>query len=202
MFFFCFLLSFINFSSAKSFLPASFSAQYENTYQSATGSAKKENGFIDYKFPGNVKLEVKGDTPTTYVTNGKSTWMFQPAFVKGEKDQVTIGKASGHPVIKFLDSMRTDFEKSQYFEAKENGNDLMLTFNSVGVKEFSLKEVTLHGSKAFKDVSSLKDILSIDLTDTNGKLKKIKFIDLKEGVSFPASHFIFNVLPTMKVIKG
>lgn len=202
MFFFCFLLSFINLSSAKSFLPASFSAQYENTWQSATGSTKKENGVIEYKFPGSVKLDVKSDPQATFVTNKNTSWYYQPAFNKEEQAQVTIQKGSAHPVIKFLDSLKDGVANSKFFTSSEKGQDLILAFNTVGEKEFNLKEVTLHGTKAFKDVSSLKDILSIDLKDTNGKLKQLRFIDLKEGVNFPASHFIFTVPPKTKVIKG
>lgn len=202
MYFFSLLLTLISFASAKSFLPASFSAQYENTWQSATGSTKKENGTIEYKFPGSVKLDVKSDPQATFVTNKNTSWYYQPAFNKEEQAQVTIQKGSAHPVIKFLDSLKDGVGSSKFFTSAEKGQDLVLTFNTVGEKEFSLKEVTLHGSKAFKDVSSLKDIQSIDLKDTNGKLKQLRFIELKEGVSFPASHFIFTVPPKTKVIKG
>jgi hypothetical protein len=79
---------------------------------------------------------------------------------------------------------------------------MVLTFNKEGQKEFSLTEVILHGTKAFKDVAGLQDIQSIDLKDTNGKLKQLRFLDLKEGTSFPDSHFIFTVPPKTKVIKG
>lgn len=202
MYSFLLLLALSGIASAKSFLPASFSAQYENTWQSATGSTKKENGSIDYKFPGSVKLDVKSDPQATFVTNKNTSWYYQPAFNKEEQAQVTIQKGSAHPVIKFLDSLKDGVGNSKYFTSVENGNDLVLTFNATGLKEFSLKEVTLHGSKAFKEVASLKDIQSIDLKDSNGKLKQLKFIDLKEGVSFPANHFIFTVPPKTKVIKG
>ena len=202
MYFFSLLLSLISFASAKSFLPASFSAQYENTWQSATGSTKKENGTIEYKFPGSVKLDVKSDPQATFVTNKNTSWYYQPAFNKEEQAQVTIQKGSAHPVIKFLDSLKDGVGSSKFFASAEKGQDLVLTFNVVGEKEFSLKEVTLHGSKAFKDVNSLKDIQSIDLKDTNGKLKQLRFIELKEGVNFPASHFIINVPPKTKIIKG
>jgi outer membrane lipoprotein-sorting protein len=188
--------------SAKSILPASFSAQYENSWQSVTGSMKKEFGSIDYKYPSNVRIVVKSDPPKTLVTNKKTTWMYEPPFVASEPAQVTIFKSSTHPVIKLLDSLRDGITTSKFFASKESGNDLVLTFNKDGQKEFSLTEVTLHGAKAFKDVAGLKDIQSIDLKDTNGKIKKLRFIDLKEGMNFPASHFIFNIPPKTKVIKG
>ena len=187
---------------AKSFLPASFSAQYVNSWQSATGSTRTENGTIDYKFPGNVKLEVKSNPQATFVTNKTTSWYYQPAFSKEEQGQVQISKSSAHSVIKFLDSLKNGVEKSQYFTSKENGNDLVLTFNSAGQKEFSLSEVVVHGLKTFKDVASLKDIESIDMKDTNGLTKKLRFQELKEGISFPATHFTFEVPAKTKIIKG
>lgn len=187
---------------AKSILPSSFSAQYENSWQSATGSTKKEFGSIDYKYPSNVRIDVKSDPPKTLVTNQKTTWMFEPPFVETEQAQVTIFKSSSHPVIKLLDSLRDGITTSKFFSSKEKGNDLLLIFNKEGQKEFSLMEVTLHGTKNFKEVAGLKDIQSIDLKDTNGKIKTLKFLDLKEGVNFPSSHFIFTIPPKTKVIKG
>lgn len=188
--------------SAKSILPSSFSAQYENSWQSATGSTKKEFGSIDYKYPSNVRILVKSEPNKTLVTNKKTTWMYEPPFVPTEQAQVTIFKSSSHPVIKLLDSLRDGITTSKYFSAKESGKDMVLTFNKEGQKEFSLQEVTLHGAKAFKDVAGLKDIQSIDLKDNNGKMKQLRFIDLKEGVNFPDSHFIFNIPAKTKVIKG
>ncbi len=187
---------------AKSILPASFSAQYENSWQSAIGGTKKEFGSIDYKYPSNVRLDVKSEPNLTLVTNKATSWYYQPAFVKTEQAQVTVQKSSSHPVIKFLDSLKEGVESTKYFSSKENGNDLVMTFNKEGQKEFSLTEVILHGTKPYKDVSGLKDIQSIELKDSNGKIKNLRFTDLKEGVTFPASHFIFNVPPKTKVIKG
>ncbi|MES2528153.1 MAG: outer membrane lipoprotein carrier protein LolA [Bdellovibrionota bacterium] len=189
-------------SFAKSILPASFSAQYENSWQSAIGGTKKEFGTIDYKYPSNVRLDVKSEPHLTLVTNKATSWYYQPAFVKTEQAQVTIQKSSSHPVIKFLDSLKEGVESSKYFSSKENGNDLVLTFNKEGQKEFSLTEVTLHGAKPYKDITGLKDIQSIDLKDANGKLKSLRFLDLKEGVTFPATHFIFSIPPNTKQIKG
>jgi outer membrane lipoprotein carrier protein len=202
MYILCLLFSLSTFAATKSFLPASFSAQYENTWQSATGSTKKEFGSIDYKFPGNVKLDVKSDPQATFVTNKNTSWYYQPAFSKEEQAQVTIQKGSAHPVIKFLDSLKDGVGNTKYFTSKENGNDLVLTFTPDGKKDFSLQEVTLHGTKAFKDVASIKEIDSIDLKDSNGKTKKLKFIELKEGASFSPSHFTFTVPANTKVIKN
>lgn len=199
---FLFLVLLSTIVMAKSILPSSFSAQYENSWQSATGSTRKETGSIDYKYPSNVRIVVKSDPNKTLVTNQKTTWMYEPPFVATEQAQVTIFKSSSHPVIKLLDSLRDGITTSKYFSSKESGNHIVLTFNKEGQKEFSLQEVTLHGTKAFKDVAGLKEIQSIDLKDTNGKMKQLRFLDLKEGVNFPDSHFIFNIPPKTKVIKG
>ncbi len=195
------ILSLGTFSSFAGLIPQSFSARYENSWQSAIGGTKKQEGTLDYKYPSNVRLDVKSEPKLTLVTNKTTTWYYQPAFNPKEESQVSIQKSSSHPVIKFLDSMKDGFENSKYFSSKANANDMTLTFNEAGKKEFSFQEVVLHANKAFKDVT-LKDIESIDLKDANGKVQKLRFLELKEGATFPSSHFIFNIPPKTKVIKG
>lgn len=195
------IVSLSSFAASAGLIPQSFSARYENSWQSAIGGTKKQEGTLDYKYPSNVRLKVKSEPKLTLVTNKTTTWYYQPAFNPKEESQVSIQKSSSHPVIKFLDSMKDGFENSKYFSSKVNANDMTLTFNEAGKKEFNFQEVVLHATKPFKDVT-LKDIESIDLKDGNGKLQKLRFLELKEGTSFPASHFIFTIPPKTKVIKG
>ncbi len=198
-----FILIFLVYSLSASagLIPQSFSARYENSWQSAIGGTKKQEGTLDYKYPSNVRLDVKSEPKTTLVTNKNTTWYYQPAFNPKEESQVSIQKSSSHPVIKFLDSMKDGLENSKFFTSKITGNDMTLTFNEAGKKEFSFQEVILHANKAFKDIT-LKDIDSIEMKDANGKLQKLRFLELKEGVSFPASHFVFEIPPKTKQIKN
>jgi outer membrane lipoprotein-sorting protein len=187
---------------AKGFVPSSFSANYEENLVSVTGKTKKSFGKIDYKFPGHLRFEVTSPVPSLFVVNPKKTWFYQPAFVQGEQDQVTVQKSSNLPLIKFLDSVKDGIENSKLFKASYNQNDLILTFEKSSQKEMGFEEVTLHADKPAKEVKELKGFKNITLKHTNKNKTNIKLIDLKEDASFSDSHFEFTPSPKTKVINN
>jgi outer membrane lipoprotein-sorting protein len=186
-------------SFAKSFVPSSFSANYEENLRSATGKVKKSFGKIDYKFPGHLRFEVTSPVQSLFVVNPEKTWFYQPAFVKGEKDQVTVQKSANLPLIKFLDSVKNGIENSKLFTVKYDKNDLVLTFVKTSQKEMGIEEVTLHASKNSKEIKSIEGFETITIKHVNKNKTNIKLIDLKENVSFPTSHFVFKPTKEMKV---
>lgn len=188
-------------SFAKSFVPTSFSANYEESIISlVSGKEKKSFGKIDYKFPGNLRFEVTSPVPSLFVVNPKKSWLYQPASVKGEKDQVTIQKSSNLPIIKFLDSVKDGVDNSKIFTAKYNKNELILTFVPTIQKEMGFKEVVLFTDMNAKDVKELKGFNKMTLTKNDGGKINIKLIDMKENTTFPASHFVFKPSANTKVI--
>lgn len=189
-------------SFAKNFVPTSFSANYEDSIVSlATGKEKKSFGKIDYKFPGHLRFEVTSPVPSLFVVNPKKSWLYQPAFVKGEKDQVTVQKSSNLPIIKFLDSVKNGVDNSKLFTTKYNKNDLVLTFVKTIQKEMGFQEVTLHAGKDAKEVKELSGFDKITLKHINGSKTNIKLIDLKENVAFPPGNFEFTPSANTKVIN-
>lgn len=198
---FFFLLALIPFiAQAKNFVPSSFSSSFEESFvSSATGKEKKSFGKIDYKYPAQIKLEKTSPEPSTFVSNAEKSWYYVPAFVAGEEGQVTIQKSSNLPLTKFLDSIRTGIENSKMFTHKYDGKKLILSFLPAVQKEMTLKEVILETSKDAKASEKLSDFERMSLHYLNGQKVNLKFVDLKEEVSFPANHFIFVVPPKTKV---
>lgn len=187
---------------AKNFVPQSFSANYEETLKSATGKEKKSFGKVDYKYPGHLRFEVTSPIQSLLVINPKTTWLYQPAFAKGEKNQVTIQKSSDLALIKFLDSVKDGIENSKIFTAKYDKNDLILTFNPKTQKDMGIAEVTLHANKDAKTVEDLKGFETLTLKHTNKNKTNIKLIDLKENTPFASSHFEFKPDSNTKVITN
>lgn len=205
LFFFLLTLSSLSFSKSnvpKSFVPSSFSANYEENLISITGKVKKSFGKIDYQFPGHLRFEVTSPVSSLFVVNPKKTWFYQPAFVKGEKDQVTIQKSSNLPLVKFLDSVKNGLDNSKMFTAQYVGNDLILSFNKDSQKEMGFIEVILHGSKDAKNIKELKEFENLTLKHLNKNKTNIKLIDLKENFAFPPGHFEFIPSANTKVINN
>lgn len=191
-----------SFVFAKGFVPSSFSSNFEQTVKSVTGKEQKTFGKIDYKYPGQLRFEVIGKTPLLFVVNPKKTWLYQPAFVKGEKDQVTIQKSSNLPIIKFLDSVKDGLQNSKLFTTKYEKNDLVLTFVKTIQKEMGFAEVILHADKPAGEVKDLKGFQSLTLRHLNKSQTELKLIDLKENVTFPPGNFEFVPSANTKVIKN
>lgn len=189
-------------SFAKSFVPDTFSANFEDTLKSVTGKEVKTFGKIDYKFPGHIRFEVTSNPAQLFVVNPQKTWLYQPAFVKGEKDQVTIQKTANLPIIKFLDSVKNGIEDSKLFTAKYDKNAVTLSFVDTIKKEMGLEGVILHSKGNAKDIKELKEFDSITLLRAKGSKSVIKLIDLKENASFPPGNFEFTPSANTKVIKN
>jgi outer membrane lipoprotein-sorting protein len=201
---FFFLLCLFSLSvSAKSFVPSSFSASFEESILSqATGKEKTSSGKVDYQFPGHIRYEVIKPNPSNFVSNPSKSWYYVPPFVEGEAGQVTIQKSNKLPLTKFLDSIKNGLENSKLFTHKYQGHDLILTFVPTIQKEMTLKEVTLHSSKEAKLVEKLSEFEKMTLIYNDGRKVNLKFIDLKENVSFPSSNFQFVVPKNTKVTNG
>jgi outer membrane lipoprotein-sorting protein len=187
---------------AKSFMPNSFSANYEETVASVTGKEKKTFGKIDYKYPGNIRLEVTSPDPTTFVANPNQSWFYTPPFVEGEQGQVTIQKSSKLPLTKFLDGIQSGIENSKLFKPSYQGKDLKLSFDPKVEKEMTLKEVILHAEKDAKNVQSLADFQRLTLIYADGRKVNLRFIELRENTSFASGHFTFQVPPKTKITNN
>jgi outer membrane lipoprotein-sorting protein len=196
-------LLFTSYSFAKTFVSSSFTANFEESIVSmATGKEKKSFGKIDYRFPGHVRFEIISPNPSTFVSNPDKSWYYVPPFVEGEQGQVTIQKSNKLPLTKFLDSIRNGLEGSKLFTTKYNGKDLTLSFVKTVQKDLTLKEVILHASKDAKSIQKLAEFERMTLIYVDGRKVNLRFLELKEEVSFPAKHFEFTPPAKTKVING
>ncbi len=199
-YFFILILSTVTF--AKSFVPESFSTNFEESLISvATGKEKKSFGKIDYKFPGNIFYEKTSLPVSILVSNSQTSWYYNPPFVKGEKGQVTIQKASKLPLTKFLDSIKNGLEGSKLFTLKYDGNMLTLTFTPAAQKEFTLKEVTLMATKEAKSIQTLGEFQKMSLLHEDGRKVVITFLDFKENAALTKDHFVFKVPEDTKITQ-
>lgn len=190
------------FSSAKNFVPSSFSAQYEESLTSATGKQKKSFGKLDYKYPSHLRFEVTEPVPSLIVVNPDQTWIYQPAFVEGEMGQVTIQKSANSPLVKFLDSIKDGVKNSKHFSANYNKKELILDFTKKAQKDLGIEQVVLHAPTEAQKINELKGFESITLKYSNKNKTSIKLLDLKENVTFTAEHFRFSPPKNTRIINN
>jgi outer membrane lipoprotein-sorting protein len=201
LFFLLFILSLNTY--AKNFMPSSFSANFEESFISvATGKEKKSYGKIDYKYPGHIRFEKTSPEPSIFVSNPVKSWYYVPPFIPGEQGQVTIQKSSNLPLTKFLDSIKDGIKRSELFTYKYQGKELILTFKKELQKEMTLKEVTLLASKEAQNVQSLDEFDKLTLVYVDGRKVDLKFIDIKNDISFTPAHFKFVVPKETKVTSN
>ncbi len=185
---------------AKSFLPSSFSANFEESFISlASGREKKSFGKMDYKFPGQIRFEKTSPDQSTFVSNQEKSWYYVPPFVPGEMGQVTIQKSNKLPLSKFLDSLKDGVENSKYFSATKSGKNLELLFKPQYQKEMTLKKVVLVTSKDLSAAQAIADFEKMTLEYVDGRKVDLRLIDLKQDVSFDDNHFTFKVPEKTKI---
>ena len=190
---------------ASEFLPATFSTDYEESYQSAaSGKEKKSNGRIDYKYPRHIRFTVIAPDPSTFVSNPKSSWYYTPPFIEGEEGQVVLQQSEDLVMTKFLDTLRNGARSNKAYRVLFNENRLTLQFSPALKKDLQMRGAVLRtpsgvqASKA-KRLSEFKELV---LQHSNGRDVTMKFLNFKTDVSFPADHFVFQIPEKTKITQG
>lgn len=173
------------------FLPSAFSSKFEQEYISTLkGKAKKGQGSIEYKYPGQIRFETTTPSTVIFTSNGVRAWYYRAPFIEGEQGEVTesSAKEGSTTYIKFFDSLKNGLVSNSYYEVKQ-GEPATLIFKPAASKELGIKESRLH----FKlNSQKFENIEMIELTFTDNKTSKLKFVDLKVSPNFTADRFNFT----------
>ena len=130
---------------AAEFLPKTFSAKFEQEYESTLkGKIKKGYGNIDYKFPGHIRFESSTPSTVIFTSNDEKSWYYRAPFIEGEQGEVTETSAKNGSMsyIKFFDSLKNGLVSNKYY-AVESGELVKLKFNEASAKILGLKESNL-----------------------------------------------------------
>lgn len=197
------LLSFWMSAAQAEFLPASFSADYEESFiSSATGKEKKSFGRIDYKYPRHIRFEVVSPDPTTFVANPKTSWYYRPPFIEGEDGQVTTQSSDDMVLTKFLDALKNGAKTNAAYTVKFEGPKLTLVFSAPLQKDLQMNQAVLTAPGEAAKSATLGEFKELLLEYKSGKKVRMKFLAFRPGLSFPADHFTFRVPPKTKIIEG
>lgn len=182
------------------FLPSSFSAKFEQEYISTLkGKAKKGQGSIEYKYPGQIRFETSTPSKVIYTNNGSKAWYYRAPFIEGEQGEVTesSAKEGSTTYIKFFDSLKNGLVSNSYYDVKR-GEPATLIFKAAASKELGIKQSRLF----FKNINQkFEDIDAIELMFNDGKTSKLKFIDLKASPLMGIERFNFVAPPNTKIVN-
>lgn len=186
------------------FLPASFSAAYEERFISSTdGKERKSNGKLDYQQPRHVRFEVLAPDPSTFVANPQTSWYYTPPFIEGEEGQVVVQKSAGLPFARFLDALAAGAKSNAGYDATLKDDTLTLTFKGKMKQELQLAQAALRArSGDAAKASDLGDFEAVHLVYGNGKKVEMRFSSFQREVKFPTGHFVFVIPPKTKVSEG
>jgi outer membrane lipoprotein-sorting protein len=192
-----------SFAFSADFLPATFSADYQEVGKSSVnGKEKIVTGRIDYKYPRHLRLEVSAPDALTFVTNPKTSWYYTPPFMEPEQGQVVIQKSTDIVYGQFFDAIKDGTKVNRSYVSQVVGKEWTLTFNPDLQKSLKIKSVRLvHGVDAAK-ASSLSEFKEMWLSQQDGKTVRLVFLNFRSGVPFPADHFEFKIPPNTKVSGG
>ena len=192
-FYFFLLLSIFNFDlSAKSFVPDSFTAKFEQVFKSSiSGKIKKSKGIIEYKYPGNIRIEVKNSKgEIIFVSNSKKSWYYRSPFLPGSPGELKIKENGDMLVSSFLDALRSGITTNENYQVKTIGNKEELKFKNTFSSKIGAKRANLFFEK--KSRKTFDNLSAIDIIETNGKKITIKLLNIDKNTKLNKSRFTFT----------
>ena len=182
-----------------SFLPKSFSANFEQSFKSAiSGKKKSSTGEISYLYPGNLKLEVNKPDREIFVSNSKKTYIYTPPWIEGEQGQVQIRITQSFGPARFFDILKNGLVNNKFYNVTKDKKISVIHFKKEIIEKLKFREARLQ----FHSVKRSFDAIStIKLIYKDGKSVDITLSKLNTKISLPQSHFHFKVPANTKIVK-
>ena len=174
--------------AAKSFLPPSFRADYEQTIvKKISGNLKKAHGKIEYLHPGNIRFEQTRPEKVVWVSNPKKTWFYQAPFIKEEPGNLRITPTGTDSPSKIFDLLKDGLKDNTSYNVKKVKGSVELIFKDPKLSSnFQKAILTFKGKPTFKNLHSIKMI------EQNGDPLELVFKSIDTEIRFKPKHFIFR----------
>jgi len=171
------------------FLPKSFTASFEQVYTSTlTKKEKRSWGELSYKFPSNIRFEVKRPKKVLFISNRKKSWVYRPPFMEGEKGEASEKNTDNTGLAGLLDSLHMGLVDNKIYKVKKEKDKVFLSFNLKSEKRFGVKESELL-FKSEKQVFT--NLVELKVIYPDGKKVTFKLSNIFEGRKFKTGYFKF-----------
>lgn len=171
------------------FLPKTFTADFEQVRKGIiSGKIKKSNGTIEYKYPSNLRLEIKGSESLLLVSNPKKTWYYRPPFMEGEKGELTINESGKTELSGFFDLLKNGLKSGALFRVTKKKGSVILRFTKSGIVRSGIKKATLDftGRHIFSNLSAIHIVQKTD------KLLTLNLSNQHAEVKLSSKRFVFK----------
>lgn len=184
---------------AFAFLPKSFEAQIEQEQKSSLSqTVRKSQGQMFYRYPAQMRLEIKGSDEVIFVTNGKRTWYYTGPFVEEEPGELTISDDGPNVMTKFFDSFSQGLVSNELYKVEKTPKKANVVFSEQMVKDLGIKSAEF----LFKDESyQFSKLDRINLLQEDGREIGISLKKLETDKTIDPSTFTF-VAPANTKIKN
>ncbi len=173
-------------------MPKTFKVEFTQvTMGSWSGKVKESQGEIDYENPAKIRFKILSPRPSEFVSNGKKSWFYTPAFMQGEKGEVIVQTSNKVVLSKFFDRISQGLTSNSLYTVKASNNRFELLFSPVLQKELGMeKSVILFNEGKNKN---FQEIQSIELNYKDKKPVVLKFKKMVTPAMFSGGHFIFEI---------
>ena len=181
---------------AKSFLPPSFRADYEQTIvKKISGKTKKVRGKVEYLYPGNIRLQQSEPEKVIWVSNPKTTWFYQAPFIKREPGSLREYPTENTSPSRIFDLLKGGLNSNKYYTVNKKGNTVELLFKKDN-------KISSHFQKAiltFNGTSHFKNLRSIKVLEKNDDPLELVFKSINTDTVLKPEHFIFKPPPNTRI---
>lgn len=174
---------------ATSFLPPTFKATFEQSFVSSlSGKTKKTTGFIEYRYPGNIKFITEIPDKITYVSNPDKTWYYTAPFFEGEPGELTIKKTGKDGLNRFFDSLKRGLVSNKLYKVIKSKDHFKLIFTKKMASDLRMKGAIL---KFKNNKANFLNLNSVQITYLDNKKIVMTLSKIEKNLMFKSKHFVF-----------
>jgi len=175
---------------------SSFSGRFTQEDQQADGKVLKAQGQVAYQKPGRMRWNYEPPNEQLVVTDGQTVWLYDPLL-----DNVTLQPlekvTQGTPLAFLLGAGNLTRDFSCRALTRPAPRDGLAWLELVPQKEIP----TLAFIQIGVGVNSAA-LEAMRIVDTQGNLREVRLLGLRQGVSFAPDFFTFLVTDEMEVISN
>lgn len=185
------LMSFVSSVSYANFLPEAFTILFEQEYKATlSGKTRKSEGVLNYKFPSQIRFEIKKPDQVIFVSNPKNSWYYTAPFIEGEPGELKLNPTKNNVLSQFFDTLRQGLVENKHYKVKAD-TDLMrtLTFTKEISEELGIVEAKLYFKTSKLDFDNLEKLSIKQVDDKEFSLSLKSFV---KNPKFTKDDFVFK----------